>query len=177
MTATPPPFLPFGPTLGYSVNPIDRLSGRRTDEAYLETLRQAPDAVGLALVGESALLDADGRPFFALAELAALGEAEHHALLGRHEGRAVFATALPEGAVAPGAARTLKDLRALAVEGAMPPAALGALAQAKALFHWHRHHRFCSNCGAATHTDQAGWRRVCPVCETLHFPRTDPSSS
>ena len=48
------------------------------------------------------------------------------------------------------------------------------LAAAKALMHWHARHRFCSNCGAPTEVAVAGWRRDCPVCKAMHFPRTDP---
>ena len=48
------------------------------------------------------------------------------------------------------------------------------LAAAKALMHWHAHHRFCANCGALTGVAVAGWRRDCKVCKATHFPRTDP---
>ena len=48
------------------------------------------------------------------------------------------------------------------------------LAQAKAILHYHAAHRFCARCGAPTHADHGGWRRHCPACGALHFPRTDP---
>jgi NAD+ diphosphatase len=47
-------------------------------------------------------------------------------------------------------------------------------ATAKALVQWHRSHRFCSQCGAASEPAQAGWQRRCPACGAGHFPRTDP---
>lgn len=47
-------------------------------------------------------------------------------------------------------------------------------ATAKALFEWHKSHRFCAKCGTASDMAQAGWQRVCPVCHAHHFPRTDP---
>lgn len=47
-------------------------------------------------------------------------------------------------------------------------------AAAKALLGWHRSHRFCSACGAASAVAMAGWQRVCAACGTHHFPRTDP---
>jgi NAD+ diphosphatase len=47
-------------------------------------------------------------------------------------------------------------------------------ATAKALFHWHRSHRFCARCGAGSEVAEAGWQRRCPACGGLHFPRTDP---
>ena len=50
----------------------------------------------------------------------------------------------------------------------------GLAAYLAALLNWHRRHRFCSNCGAATEIIEAGYSRRCPRCGTLHFPRTDP---
>ena len=47
-------------------------------------------------------------------------------------------------------------------------------ATAKALLSWHRSHRFCAACGAPSNMVQAGWQRLCPSCNTPHFPRTDP---
>ncbi|OED50394.1 NADH pyrophosphatase [Rhodobacteraceae bacterium (ex Bugula neritina AB1)] len=47
-------------------------------------------------------------------------------------------------------------------------------ATAKALLAWHRSHRYCACCGAASDMAQAGWQRVCPACKAPHFPRTDP---
>ena len=45
---------------------------------------------------------------------------------------------------------------------------------ARALFVWHRNHRFCARCGQASDVADAGWKRLCPACGTQHFPRTDP---
>lgn len=47
-------------------------------------------------------------------------------------------------------------------------------ATAKAVFGWHRSHRFCAQCGAESEMVQAGWQRTCPACGAHHFPRTDP---
>ncbi len=47
-------------------------------------------------------------------------------------------------------------------------------ATARAVLGWHDSHRFCSACGAQSMAADAGWRRVCPACDTSHFPRTDP---
>jgi NAD+ diphosphatase len=68
----------------------------------------------------------------------------------------------------------LIDLRSIAVSGLVPPDQAAMLAAAKAVMHWHAHHRFCANCGALTNVAVAGWRRDCPVCKATHFPRTDP---
>lgn len=47
-------------------------------------------------------------------------------------------------------------------------------ASALGLHNWHRNHRFCAKCGARSEVGKAGWVRICPDCDTHHFPRTDP---
>jgi NAD+ diphosphatase len=47
-------------------------------------------------------------------------------------------------------------------------------ATARAVLQWHRSHRFCAACGAASEPVQAGWQRRCTACGAMHFPRTDP---
>jgi len=47
-------------------------------------------------------------------------------------------------------------------------------ATAKAVLGWHRSHRFCAACGAASDPAQAGWQRRCTACGATVFPRTDP---
>lgn len=50
-------------------------------------------------------------------------------------------------------------------------------AYARALAWWHRRHRFCPVCGAATRTVDGGHRRVCTAeaCGSEQHPRTDPA--
>jgi NAD+ diphosphatase len=64
------------------------------------------------------------------------------------------------------------DMRALLQ--ALPPAEAALAATARALFNWHRTHRFCAACGAPSDWVLDGWQRKCPACGTSHFPRTDP---
>ncbi|MBO9478872.1 NAD(+) diphosphatase [Shimia sp. R11_0] len=47
-------------------------------------------------------------------------------------------------------------------------------ATARAIFGWHKSHRFCAACGAESRMAMSGWQRNCPSCQTPHFPRTDP---
>jgi NAD+ diphosphatase len=47
-------------------------------------------------------------------------------------------------------------------------------AYAASLLNWHRAHRFCANCGAATELAEAGLTRSCPSCGSEHHPRVDP---
>lgn len=56
----------------------------------------------------------------------------------------------------------------------LEPADAALAGTARALFNWHRSHRFCSACGHASDWVLDGWQRKCPACGAQHFPRTDP---
>ncbi|KPQ07903.1 MAG: NAD+ diphosphatase NudC [Rhodobacteraceae bacterium HLUCCA12] len=56
----------------------------------------------------------------------------------------------------------------------LSPVDAAMAATARALFNWHRTHRFCSSCGTPSDWAMAGWQRQCPSCAAQHFPRTDP---
>lgn len=60
------------------------------------------------------------------------------------------------------------------IMAALSPRDAELAATAKAVLQWHRSHRFCSACGAASDIAEGGWQRRCPACGTSHFPRTDP---
>ena len=64
------------------------------------------------------------------------------------------------------------ELRAVMVR--LSPRDAELAATAKAVFGWHRSHRFCAACGTESRPCEAGWQRRCPACGTRHFPRTDP---
>jgi NAD+ diphosphatase len=184
------------PAFGFGGAPLDRVSERRDDAAYLAALRAHPDAKVALIARDMPILPYGGAPlapFFPLAEVERLGGARFEALLGiEAAGAPVFAALLPDGAVeqladegdgfldrrqlvVPGRDDlALTDLRSIAVRGLVSAEALAVLGQAKAILSWHARHGFCANCGAATRPSAAGWRRDCDVCKTQHFPRTDP---
>jgi NAD+ diphosphatase len=72
-----------------------------------------------------------------------------------------------------GAGAEFIELRDAASLLPRPEAAL--LAYARALTEWHRRNPFCSACGGKTEAREAGHVRICTVCQTHHFPRTDPA--
>ena len=51
----------------------------------------------------------------------------------------------------------------------------GLAAYLTGMLNWHRRHRFCANCGAATVSVEAGYSRLWRSCGAEHFPRTDPA--
>jgi NAD+ diphosphatase len=162
-------------------NTLDRQSTKRGDKTYLAGLLNRPDteivlSTARTLVfstGDSLEL---GHTLEAARDLGA--DPAEMVFLGLREesGRALFATTLAQDDEELEARADLQliDLRTLALQNALPPEDMGALAQARALIHWHRTHRFCSRCGEKTVMAEAGYRRDCPSCESNHFPRTDP---
>lgn len=66
------------------------------------------------------------------------------------------------------------DYRSLAIQGLLPPARMGEVAQGASLLAWHSSHRYCSRCGHQSAPADGGYKRVCGNCDAEHFPRTDP---
>lgn len=178
MTLSPRPERSAG--LGYAVNPLDRRAEHRDDKPYMDQLAADPAARVLVLRGDIPVLRRSGDGFdalFAPAEAADMGSARETAFLGLDGAVPVFAVQLDAPAPENDQGRddlVAIDLRSIAVQGLLPPRALGPMAQAKSLMHWHQRHRFCANCGSATTAGAAGWRRECAACSAQHFPRTDP---
>ncbi|MCW2284141.1 NAD+ diphosphatase [Rhodoblastus acidophilus] len=181
--------------IGFSGNPLDRLSEKRDDAAALAALLANPGARAVAFAGTMPVVRANGggcSALHALDDLRALPAEEAPVLLGRDDEGPVYGLLLPEATLAHKpigqdafvdrhesviAGRpdlSVRDLRALAVENALPRDEIAIIAQAKTVLHWHANHRFCARCGRETVPAQAGWRRDCENCGAQHFPRTDP---
>jgi NAD+ diphosphatase len=179
--------------VGFCVNPLNRLSEKRDDEAFLDAMRHAPSTRYMVLAGDVPVLrhESNGEPghrdgdhgdaynvLFSHDEAAALGEPVRDIFLGQDlDGAALFAIGLDKARAETLSARdglVLVDLRSIAMRGLVTPALLGELGGAKAMLDWHQRHRFCANCGAPSRVGAAGWRRECDACGTQHFPRVDP---
>ena len=154
-------------------NPLDRVSERRDDRAWIAALLDERETRMLPL--------RDLKPFVRDATAPALdwqpvtpwrAQIETGAtliFLGVGDGRAHFAI---DGTNAPGIDVESIDVRALAPT--IPTGDAAILAEARALIDWHARHRFCAQCGSPTRVASAGWVRRCPDCRASHFPRTDP---
>jgi NAD+ diphosphatase len=175
-----PPNLGPRPRLGYVQSRLERGVELRADNAAMARLAGEPRA-GAYVIGGDLIVMKTGAPLndplLTMREAHALGAASETVFLGLSEGAPRFGYG-----IAPAAADALKsrdgfhvtDLRSIAVQGLVESEHLPPIAEAKAVLHWHARHRFCPNCGAATQAVLAGWRRDCPQCNALHFPRTDP---
>lgn len=161
-------------------NPLDRVARQRRDPAWVAGLLQRSDSRFLPFWRLEALVREEGGPTLAwtsAAVLQHLDEGREPVLLGLHEGVAHFAvdvSALEDPAAALGLdqATHFADVRGVASQ--LPAAEAAIVAHGRAFIGWHARHRFCSVCGAATSTKEAGLVRACPACQTEHFPRTDP---
>jgi NAD+ diphosphatase len=140
---------------------LDRASARRGDPEWLAAQREQPAAGSLLLSDQGIWVDG-GRLVLAPPN----GDSVFLGLDGR---RPLFAA--DTGAAGPERGRPA-GLREAATELPSAEAALGAYAAS--LLSWHRRHRFCANCGAATELRDGGHQRLCPSCGASHFPRTDP---
>ncbi|MFL5085381.1 MAG: NAD(+) diphosphatase [Xanthobacteraceae bacterium] len=168
------------PPLGYTASTLQRAAERRSDAQYLAALEADRAARAYAIGGERVVLKktAGGLdPLFTPGEARALARSTETVFLGLVEGLGRFGVGLDSAATEALKARHdlhISDLRSIAIQGLTDADHLAAIAEAKALLHWHARHRFCANCGEATYVVQGGWRRDCPACRAEHFPRTDP---
>jgi NAD+ diphosphatase len=167
----------------FSGNPLDRVSEKRADLAWVESKRNDPTSLVLPMWRlQPFLLGQEKGPLEAgflkpgLCEpLAAAGAP--CVLLGLENGNALFALDIsaandPETQGPLAGLGLFRDMRASAA--LLPAKDVAILGQAKAMIDWHQRHGFCARCGAATKFADAGYKRVCPECNAEHFPRTDP---
>jgi NAD+ diphosphatase len=198
------PFDELSAATGYAFNPINRLSERRDEPDFLESQLNDPAARFVVIGRDRPVLkEGNGKfdPLFTRIEAMALGEIHETVFLGQSLGESqglagtqpLFALLLDDAAISivetisadglidtrrqiiPGRADlAVRDLRAVTTEGLLPAEQIGYLGQAKSVMYWHARHRFCGTCGSPSNLTGAGWRRECPSCGALHFPRTDP---
>lgn len=173
----------------------DRAAALRGDAAALAVLAARPDAAMLPLWRGKPLIAGEGRDqlgWLAPGSAVLAHAREAPLFLGFHEGRPFFAADVsswePDGLDRAALAMFFDptehhhpdlpgDHRFAELRGSMAllsPEDAAMAATARALFNWHRTHRFCSSCGARSAAAMAGWQRQCPACNAQHFPRTDP---
>ncbi len=163
--------------IGFTLDPLDRVSESRDDEAFIAALRDYASTRFLLFLKEVPLFKrAHGHdPLFDAAEAARFGAPLQSVFLGREaDGRALFALSLERSADDLPPDTEAVELRPIAMQGLVPPPMISALGEARLMLDWHRRHRFCANCGTPTGNAGAGWKRICGNCHAQHFPRVDP---
>lgn len=164
---------------------LDRMSGRRSDRAFLARLHGAPEARFCILAGSrAAIVSSEDRRraavrWFSGPDLAAHGISTADALfLGADPTKAAghFAVILDDAAAElhVEALTPLVDLRSLITQGVIGQDGFSLLAQARMLSEWHASARYCGRCGAPTRIHDGGWKMSCTACDSVQFPRVDP---
>ena len=160
----------------FAGNPLDRVSQRRQDAAWIASLLDDPETRLLPFRELKPVVRDPSATALDWQEVApwraAIEGAATLVLLGIGEGRAYFA--IDANGVPPtgDAAGATADVRALATVIPGPEAAI--LAEARSALDWHARHGFCAQCGTASTISSGGWGRRCPNCRAHHYPRVDP---
>lgn len=161
----------------FAGNPLDRMSERRRDAAWIAALLGDPAARVLPLCdlqpltrGDAAAPTLDWQPAAAWREAITAGAML--VFLGIGDGRPCFA--IDASGAARGAPKAGEPFDARTLAPLLPQADAAILAEARSLIDWHARHPFCAQCGARTRVEAAGWVRRCPECKASHYPRSDP---
>jgi NAD+ diphosphatase len=160
----------------FAGNPLDRVSQRRQDTAWIAALLRDPETRLLPFCDLKPVVRSQSAPTLDWQPVAPWHEAIDAGatlvLLGIGEGRAHFALDAGGAAMADGAVAETADVRSLAATIPGPEAAI--LAEARSLIDWHARHGFCAQCGTPSTISSGGWGRQCPNCRAHHYPRVDP---
>ena len=167
------------PAIAFSQSPLSRQSENRSPSCITQALSE-PSTKIMFISDKRLIFSASGNSLSAFFTVSAckrfnINDDEKLVLLGRdHENKAYIAAscdldldALPDDLKA-------FDFRSVYIQGLVDEKELGILAQGAALIAWHHSHQFCSCCGGKSSSHDGGYKRVCRVCGTNHFPRTDP---
>ena len=145
----------------FSGDGLDRADALRCQAETMAALARRDDARQLRWNDGAPALDETGRLAWAPID------GQPPLFLGL-DGKAPRFSTLPDG-------EAPVDSRAhLALLGQLDEADAPLFAAALSLANWHRRHRYCSVCGAATLPNRGGWSRACDSCGSEHYPRADP---
>jgi NAD+ diphosphatase len=166
-------------SLVFAGSPLDRVSERRKDAAWLAAQLEREESRFLPFWRLNVLVKSE-KPELAWATGAIRSIQDPRTgavLLGVAAGVAHFAVDLsrvddPVTELGLGGAASFVELRAAAATLSGGDAAIAA--QGRQMLDWHARHRFCAACGRATSVKDAGYMRECDECDAQHFPRTDP---
>jgi NAD+ diphosphatase len=167
------------PDLAFGHFDFDRDDHTRTKPDVLDEAYASLECRAYAVIGESVVLKRTTPldPLFRPLELPAKAMLRESVYLGRDGGAPRFGVLIDDEALEEVKKRedlAVIGLRQLAIDRAVSPSHMSALATSKAMLYWHAKHRFCAVCGQPTSMAQGGWRRDCAACNGMHFPRTDP---
>ena len=159
---------------------LDRAAHLRTKDEKLFALESDARSRAYVVHRDSLVVKKEGeasRALVSVEEALKFGANPGTIFLGLRNGAAIFGMGISTAAVEKLITRNdvaVSELRGMAMQGAVPPDQLSAIAMAKSMVNWHQRHGYCANCGQRTAMKEGGWKRECPGCKAEHFPRTDP---
>ena len=164
----------------YAGNPLDRGDQERRDEGWLRDRADDPTSRFLPLWENTVLVSSGPEHdlgWIGLEDVRRLGIEVEGIFLGLRDGAAHFTVDITRNQAASDALRaddaySFEDTRG--VTDLISVADSGIVAQARAQVNWHNRHGYCAVCGHPTEMRRGGHMRLCPTCNTQHFPRTDP---
>ncbi len=173
------PFPEHSASLVFAGGSVDRRSEKRSEDCLDEALKH-PAARAIVFAGGRTFVsfaNGEADPLFPLGAIDEfLPVVSEAVLLGFEDDRPIIA--MPsrfdlDASRLPDKIKAI-DFRSLAIQGLLPQARMGEVAQGASLLAWHASHRYCSRCGHESMSADGGYKRYCPNCECEHFPRTDP---
>jgi NAD+ diphosphatase len=164
--------------LALSRSTLDRAAHLRADPELFTRLSADPTTLVVVLHdGRAPVIEGPAGPVLLLSDPSAVPELASGGVRTLFLGvdadqRAYVAVSGPRPPELPEGARmaNLRDVGAV-----LDDTGAGVFTTAVALLAWHGKNSHCANCGAETNVIQSGWSRLCPVCGTEHYPRTDPA--
>ncbi|KQZ50414.1 NADH pyrophosphatase [Rhizobium sp. Root149] len=162
----------------FSGNRLNRDAEHRTDDC-LEPALGVPGQTLLVIAGGKVVLKREEPvpgAFFSRDEIADLGSDEDNAVLLGYtvDGAPRIAMPIRTPMEELEARFRLTDGRSAFRDGLLDEETLGIIAQGISLVHWNGANLFCGKCGTKTVSQQGGYKRSCPNCGHMMFPRTDP---
>src|SRR5579885_1335616 len=150
---------------------LDRAAHLRSKDDKLMAMESEPRSRAYVVFRDSLVVKRDGdatRAALTIDEALKFGANPGTVFLGLRDGAAVFGMGISAQAAEQLIGRddvAVNELRGMAMQGAVPPEELSAVAMAKSMVNWHQRHGFCANCGAKTVMREGGWKRECPSCK------------
>ena len=162
----------------FSGNRLNRDAEHRTEDCLEQALAIAGQNL-LVTAGNKVLLKQEEpvpRAFFALDEMDGLQPDEANAVLLGYTTDGLPRIAMPVLAPVEELETRFKltDGRSAFRDGLQDEETLGVIAQGLSLVYWNGANLFCGKCGTKTQSHLGGYKRGCPNCGHMMFPRTDP---
>ncbi len=166
----------------FTYSDLNRMVNRRKDDQHLASLRTSPSARFVLFHQDQFLMseEPDRAPALVKSEsiISSKNSVETSVYLGCRGEHHYFALDIGDTSWVEGKSFGNGNFVGLRENGySLKAEDATLLSYAKAMFHWHRAHGFCGECGSATLSVQGGHCRQCvkPDCAKVHFPRTDPA--